>query len=255
MNDSSLEVQLEDKAFYDSHREDMCDSVRDILGRPLEGLKVLDIGCGWGQALLYFKSKGMDCYGFDPAPEAVEYGRSRGLSNLVVGGVGTMNVFKQRFDVVTLLNVLEHQADPVAVVNEIREEVLAPGGVLVIDVPNEFNAFQVAGQHLHGLKEWWVCPPGHLNYFSHETLCRLLEGEGLTVKLAESSFPLEMFLLFGRNYVQDSALGRQSHQERVNFELNLRRHAGTPVLRQFYQALAGLNLGRQILVFATKGRS
>ena len=25
--------------------------------------------------LLFFKNKGFDCYGFDPAPEAVEYGK------------------------------------------------------------------------------------------------------------------------------------------------------------------------------------
>ena len=31
LNDSSLEVQLEDKEFYDSHREDMCDSIQTIL--------------------------------------------------------------------------------------------------------------------------------------------------------------------------------------------------------------------------------
>lgn len=250
LNDSSLEVQLEDKEFYDSHREDMCESIQTILGKRLEGLTILDIGCGWGQALLYFKSKGMDCYGFDPAPEAVAYGQKRGLNNLVLAGLDTMNVFKKRFDVVTLLNVLEHLGDPVKVIDEIKQHVLRPGGLLIIDVPNEFNPFQTAGQKLHDLKEWWVCPPGHLNYFSKDTLCKLLEAKGFEIKLTESSFPLEMFLLFGRNYVKDPALGKQSHKERVNFELNLRKYAGAPVLRKFYRMLAELNLGRQILVFA-----
>ena len=249
LNDSSLEVQLEDKEFYDSHREDMCESIQTILGKPLKGLKILDIGCGWGQALLYFKNKGMDCYGFDPAPKAVEYGRKRGLNNLILAGLDTMNVFKQRFDIVTLLNVLEHLADPVEIIDEIKKHVLKPGGLIIIDVPNEFNQLQTAGQKLHGLDEWWVSPPGHLNYFSKDTICNLLEGKGFKVKLAESSFPLEMFLLFGRNYVKDSALGRQSHKERVNFELNLRKHAGTHVLRKFYQMLADLNIGRQVQVF------
>ena len=32
-------------------------------------------------------------------------------------------------------------------------------GILLIDVPNEFNDFQVAGRDLHSLNDWWVAPP------------------------------------------------------------------------------------------------
>ena len=41
-----------------------------------------------------------------------------------------------------LNNVLEHLADPVAILQEIKDKVLRPGGLVVIDVPNEFNDFQ-----------------------------------------------------------------------------------------------------------------
>ncbi len=250
-NDSSLEVQMEDQEFHDSHRQDMCDTIETITGKLVAGMQVLDIGCGWGQALHYFRKAGMECYGFDPSPEAVEFGKKIGL-NIVHAGLSTMKVFPQKFDVVTLLNVLEHLADPVQVLSEIEREILKPGGVIIIDVPNEFNPFQVAGQKTHGLPEWWVAPPGHLNYFSAETLAKLLEGCGFKVHTLESSFPLEMFLLFGRNYVKDSALGKQSHKERVAFELNLRKNGKTKLLRDFYQSLAHLNLGRQVIAFAVK---
>ena len=247
-NDSSLEVQMEDLDFYHAHYQDMCDSFPEVLGRSLQGLEVLDIGCGWGQALLYFQKKGMNVYGFDPAPEAVEYVKKQKV-NALVAGMNKMDVFKgKRFDVVTLLNVLEHLADPVAILKEIRSSVLKKGGLVAIEVPNEFNAFQTAANDLYNLQEWWVAPPGHLNYFNPSTLANLLEGTGFQVKLKEASFPLEMFLLYGDQYVGNPKLGQQCHKKRVAFEMNLRKMGKGPVLRQFYRTLADQNLGRQVFV-------
>lgn len=249
-NNSTLEVQSRDQDFHDAHREDICARVAKISGRSLSGQSVLDAGCGWGQALLYFRTKGAECYGFDPAPEAVEYARSQGL-NVIQAGMQRINVFaSKRFDVVTLLNVLEHLADPVTVLTEIHERVLRPGGVLVIEVPNEFNAFQVCGQKVHSLPEWWVSPPAHLNYFCSDSVKHLLEGTGYDVHFAESAFPLELFLLFGDNYVADRALGRRCHERRMAFEMNLRKHGFEEVLHSFYQALADHNLGRQVIAYA-----
>jgi 2-polyprenyl-3-methyl-5-hydroxy-6-metoxy-1,4-benzoquinol methylase len=249
-NDSALEVKREDQEFNEAQWEAISVRICELLARPLSELSILDVGCGWAQALHYFHRKGASCYGFDPAPEAAEYGRSQGL-NVVTAGMETMDVFEgKKFDVVTLFNVLEHLADPVAVLTEIRTRVLKPGGLLIIDVPNEFNAFQTCAREVHNLSEWWVAPPAHLNYFSRDSLVQLLEGTDYQVKLTEASFPLEMFLLFGDNYVNDRVLGKQCHQRRVAFELNLRKNGYGQVLEKFYQSLAELNLGRQVLAYA-----
>jgi predicted SAM-dependent methyltransferase len=163
-----------------------------------------------------------------------------------------MDVFDgQRFDLVMLNNVLEHLAYPVAVVTEIRQKVLNPGGMIIIDVPNEFNVFQTVARDVHGLSDWWVAPPAHLNYFSRDTLQNLLEGCGYEVKLAEASFPMEMFLLFGECYVGNDLLGKQCHIKRVEFENNLRKLGHEDKLRDFYKALAEINLGRQVKMYAT----
>jgi 2-polyprenyl-3-methyl-5-hydroxy-6-metoxy-1,4-benzoquinol methylase len=250
-NDSSLEVHLDDKAFNEGCWESMAQHMCGILEKPVDQLSLLDIGCGWSQALLYFADKGMDCCGFDPAPEAIEYGIGKGL-NVKHAGMESMDIFAdKKFDVVSLNNVLEHLANPVEVLEEIRDKVLRPGGLIVIDVPNEFNVFQTAGRELHDLEEWWVVPPGHLNYFSKDTLANLLEGTGYEIKLEEASFPMEMFLLFGDCYVGDGKLGKECHKKRVAFESNLRKLGHGEKLNHFYQALAQLNLGRQITTYAT----
>lgn len=249
-NDSSLEVQVDNRVFYEGTWSDIAYHIETLTGRLLSGMSLLDVGCGWAQCLLYFAGRGMDCYGFDPAPEAVSYGVSKGL-NLRHAGMDKMDVFESRsFDVVMLNNVLEHLAAPEVVVTEIRQRVLRPGGMIIIDVPNEFNVFQTVGRDVHCLPEWWVAPPAHLNYFSRDTLQGLLEGCGYEVKLAESSFPLEMFLLFGDCYVGNETLGRQCHLKRVAFEDNMRRAGHDAKLREFYQSLADLNLGRQVRMYA-----
>ena len=250
-NDSSLEVQLNDKEFFFGKWQDMYDTFIEINPNLKEKCEILDIGCGWAQALLFFKNKGFDCYGFDPAPEAVEYGKKKGL-NLKHAGLDGMDVFDgKQFDVVCLLNVLEHVADPEKTILQIRK-ILKNDGILLIDVPNEFNDFQVAGRDLHSLNDWWVAPPNHLNYFSKTSLETFLEELKFNVKICESSFPLEMFLLFGDNYVKDGKLGSACHKKRVAFEENLRKLGKKNTLKNFYRSLADLNLGRQISVYCTK---
>lgn len=250
LNNSLLEVQIQDREFHETHWNDIGDAVESLSGRDLRGQKILDVGCGWALALRVFAERGADCFGFDPAPEAVEYARRQGL-NVCVAGMDTAEVFPgERFDVVTLLNVLEHLADPVAVMRQLRERVLKPGGVLVVEVPNEFNAFQVCAQESLGLREWWIAPPAHLNYFSGDTLTRLLAGTGFAVDSLQASFPMEMFLLFGENYVADGALGRRCHERRMAFEKHLRENGYGDTLRDFYQSLARQNLGRQITAYA-----
>ena len=249
-NDSSLEAQTEDRAWLDARRADVVADIEHLLGRKASEVSLLDVGCGWGQALLFFREQGLRCSGFDPVPEAVAYAVKRGL-DVRNAGFQTLDVFGRSFDAITLFNVLEHLASPDEVLARLRE-LLVPGGLLFVDVPNEYNAFQTAGRELHGLPEWWVCPPGHLNYFSSESLARLLAGVGFEVVAAEASFPLEMFLLFGDDYTSDPALGKACHEKRVAFELNLRRLGKTEVLRGFYRALAALNLGRQVTITARR---
>lgn len=249
-NDSSLEVQLEDQEFYFGVWGDIAQQIITLRDKPLSGTSLLDVGCGWAQAMLFFRDLGMDCYGFDPAPEAVEYALKKGLA-VKVAGMDKMGVFNDRvFDVVTLNNVLEHLASPEDVLTEIRSEVLTTGGLIIIDVPNEFNAFQTAARDLHSLNDWWVAPPGHLNYFDKDSLVRLLEGTGYVVRKMEASFPLEMFLLFGDNYVGAPSVGKDCHRRRVAFEVNLRKLGYGDKLREFYEALANINIGRQVRVYA-----
>tara|TARA_B100000941_G_scaffold290110_1_gene271173 strand:- start:2102 stop:2983 length:882 start_codon:yes stop_codon:yes gene_type:complete len=248
-NDSSLEVQLNDEEFFHGRWNDIYQNFIEIDKKFENKAEILDVGCGWGLALQFFKKKGYDCYGFDPAKEAVEYGCKKGLK-IKHAGLKSLDVFDgKKFDIISLFNVLEHMSDPVEVIKQIKK-IIKKNGILVIDVPNEFNEFQLSGRDTHKLNDWWIAPPNHLNYFSRDSLVNLLEKFDFEVKICEASFPLEMFLLFGDNYVKDGKLGSSCHKKRVAFEQNLRKQGKTKFLKKFYRTLANLNLGRQVAVYA-----
>lgn len=248
-NDSSLEVQKEGQGFYDSRWEGIYRRCTEFFGD--KEFNLFDIGFGYAQALLYFKNKGVAVSGLDPAPQGVEYARAHGLDVYQAGIEDFSCVGERRFDVVMLLNVLEHLRHPQETLGSIQKQLLKPGGLLVIEVPNEFNDFQTAAVDEYGLEEWWVCPPHHLNYFSTTSLKQLLKKCNFEVVHVQATFPMEMFLLMGDVYVGDSVLGKQCHNKRAKFEEVLRRHGKSEKLSRFYQALAELDLGRQALVFAT----
>jgi len=248
-NDSSLGVQQEEKEFFDSRWEDVCRHVQRHFG-GIEGVSVFDVGFGFAQALLYFKAKGMIAAGLEPSAEGVAYALEQGIE-AYQGGIEEFEVVgDRRYQVVTLINVLEHLRFPQETLTSIREELLAPGGMLVIDVPNDYNDFQTAAAAEYGLGEWWVCTPVHINYFDLKGLAKLLAECGYEVEYADASFPLEMFLLMGDVYVGDAELGKACHEKRVRFESVLRRQGKAEKLQQFYAALAQLELGRQLVVYA-----
>ncbi|MCX5749173.1 MAG: class I SAM-dependent methyltransferase [Candidatus Saganbacteria bacterium] len=249
-NDSSLKVQKEEQEFFKSRWESICNICMNIYG-GLEGLSLFDIGFGYAQALLYFREKGMKVSGLEPSPEGVEYAKSQGLDVFQSGIEDFSCVGSRRYDIVTLINVLEHLRDPADVLMNIKKQLLKPNGLLVLDVPNEFNDFQTAANEEYSLDEWWVCPPNHINYFSGNSLSKLLNDCGYEIKSKEASFPLEIFLLMGDIYVGNNELGGICHNKRVKFEYLMKKHGKGQKLTKFYQALADLDLGRQTVVYAT----
>jgi len=118
-------------------------------------------------------------------------------------------------------------------------------------VPNDFNPLQLILRDHLGFSPWWVAPPHHLNYFSHESLKVLVERLGFKVLHMESTFPIDMFLMMGKNYIGNDALGREVHGLRKVFDQNLFAGGGD-LRRKLYGAFADLGMGREIILFAKK---
>ena len=94
----------------------------------------------------------------------------------------------------------------------------------------------------------------HINYFSCSSLSSLVNTAEYEVVKKETSFPLEMFMLFGDVYVGNGDIGKQCHKKRVKFEQLMRKYDKKEKLNKFYEALAELDLGRNAIVYCTPKR-
>ena len=249
-NNSALLLQEEQSDFFNARWKAIYDEMESFFGNKISDKSVFDIGFGFAQALKYMKNKGLKVAGLEPSKEGVDYARENGI-NAIHCGIERLDLVKDKSEVVLLLNVLEHLRKPEQTLLNIKEKVLTTDGMLVIEVPNDFNDFQIVADAEYDLDEWWVFPPNHINYFSHDSLQELLRGCGYKIIHCTSSFPLDMFLLFGDQYVGNPKLGRECHNKRVKFEQLMEKHGKAEKLKKFYNALSELNLGRSISVYAT----
>lgn len=123
---------IEDKHWWFTARRSIL--ITYLLRRinPNTRLKLLDVGCGTG-AFLANASRFFDAYGTDSSPEAIGFCKKRGLANL---HVGTLEGYKApgTFDVITLLDVIEHIDNDLDVLR-CAHALLARGGHVLITVP------------------------------------------------------------------------------------------------------------------------
>ena len=104
---------------------------RDVTRHFPRDARLLDVGCGGAWIGDHFD----DYTGIDVSPEAVEAARSRGRQVLLVDGDEPLPFDEESFDGVVLKDVLEHVANPVTLVREVRR-VLRPGGRVFASSPD-----------------------------------------------------------------------------------------------------------------------
>jgi 2-polyprenyl-3-methyl-5-hydroxy-6-metoxy-1,4-benzoquinol methylase len=106
--------------------------------------KLLDIGCGSGKWLIYFRRQfGFQVYGVDYSKSACKAAKESLTRNRVKGKIICADIFdvsfqsqyEEYFDIVTSMGVVEHFADPTEVIG-IHLKLLKRGGNLIITIPN-----------------------------------------------------------------------------------------------------------------------
>jgi SAM-dependent methyltransferase len=132
------------------------------------GLRILDVGCGFGDLLAYLRSRGCVVQGVDPDPRAADAAAAYDVP-VHVGSLESLRAPAGSFDVAVLCHSLEHVMDPEPLLREVHR-LLRPGGRLHVAVPNG----GAAGLAIEGVDWMHFSHPLHLWFFDVFALGRLL---------------------------------------------------------------------------------
>jgi SAM-dependent methyltransferase len=137
--------------------------------------KLLDLGCALGFLLGVARDRGYAVWGLDLNESAIDEARREFGDRVHAGPLDDGAFPGECFDVVTLIDVLEHVPDPATLLGAVAAR-LSPGGVAVAVLPDTSSAVA----RLLG-RRWPHYNPEHLYYWSAASLQRFLEGKGWRV--------------------------------------------------------------------------
>jgi SAM-dependent methyltransferase len=139
-------------------------------------VRVLDIGCGFGESLGYYEARGCDAYGVE-ADENIRRVAERFGYKVHVGLFDPSLYEENSFDYVTMGQVIEHVGDPVETLRGIYR-ILKPGGTAILSTPNR-NGWG-AGVFGERWTHWHA--PYHLQLFSLASMKAAAGKAELTVE-------------------------------------------------------------------------
>jgi SAM-dependent methyltransferase len=245
-----LKRHEEDLDWWNLEYETRLDNLLDLVSNGLPK-RILDVGSGPGYFLKKAKEKGWEETGIEPSQQAGEYSINMGLniinhflSDELAAGLG-------KFSAIHLSEVLEHINEPHVFLKTIFN-LMESGGAICISIPNDYNPIQYALTQFEGFSPWWVVAPHHINYFYHKSLSDLLNKVGFITVKKDSTFPIDMFLLMGENYVGHDEKGRLVHSKRKQLEASLNKAGLESVRRKLMTAFAEVGIGRTAIVYAIK---
>jgi SAM-dependent methyltransferase len=148
--------------------------------------RLLDIGCGTGLFMVVARRRGWTAVGVDDCSEAARHAVERFGCDVRVGDFERLAI-TERFDAVTMWDIIEHSRRPVELLGAARHA-LTPDGVLALATPNQRNLLDLIGGGLYrfsrgrltaGLDRLYI--DQHFLYFTPRTLTRALDRARLAV--------------------------------------------------------------------------
>lgn len=161
------------------------------------GLRVLDLGFGAGLLARRIRARCSYLAGIELDPEAAREGISY-FDKPIVGDLleELRNPWPEPFDVVVAGDVLEHVPDPEVPLGYIRK-LIAPGGLLLVSLPNVANV-TVRADLLLGrfpYRRRGILDATHLRFFTRSSARALLESASFCVeRITPTAMPAELAL-------------------------------------------------------------
>ena len=174
--DGNYRLLQEYSTQYRAVYEDFARVLKRRLGRrgqQLAGLDVLDIGCFTGEFLHVLMESGASVYGLELQTEAVQIAAEKFPGRIFQADVLSKDFPQVKCDIITLLGVLEHVLDPIALLRR-AAELLNPCGLLMIQTPNSTSLLARL------LGKLWppYAPIEHIHLFSSQSVKTALRDIG-----------------------------------------------------------------------------
>jgi 2-polyprenyl-3-methyl-5-hydroxy-6-metoxy-1,4-benzoquinol methylase len=154
---------------------------------PQRAGRALEVGCGMGATMRWLRSRRDVQYaaGIEISQETAA-GACDVFDRVLIGNAETLDIRDGNFDLIVILDVLEHLIDPWGMVQRLQA-VLAPGGAIIASIPN-VGHYSVClpllrGQWNYG--DYGLLDRTHLRFFSEQTAFDLMTREGLEVQQVE----------------------------------------------------------------------
>lgn len=175
-----LDCGRENKFGYVDYEEDkkaMRETFVVYLNKILKltaGRTIFDVGAATGYFLDLAKQAGWQTSGIEISGYAVKIARAKG-HQIFLGNLEDLES-KEKYDVITMWDVLEHLSDPVNYLRLINN-ILNQDGALVINTIDSGSLWaRLWGSNWHA-----ILPPEHLFYYSAKSLKILLEQSGFKI--------------------------------------------------------------------------
>jgi len=189
-------------AYYSERRPEMIAFV------PPSSKNILDVGCGEGWFGASLKDRGMEIWGVEIDRESARVAQKH-IDRVIVGDINDLlDVLPDRyFDCIVFNDILEHLADPYALLLRIKGK-LSEKGVLVCSIPNIRYFYNLKKLVLDGqwkYEDWGILDRSHLRFFTQKSIretfdqlgYQILRMEGINAFKPSWKFNLLNLLSFG----------------------------------------------------------
>lgn len=132
------------------------------------------------------------------------------------------NQIKQRYDIILMIEVLEHVVNPVTILTEIKQ-LLKPGGILLLTVPTRFSE-RIMFRINKNYNKNTLFP--HVNFFNKNGLEELLKFSGFIVLISKQVnfhyflFHVILHYLTGDHNISDGSISSRKLNELHDFIVN-----------------------------------